>query len=329
VTLGAASRNSRMTALLFDGNRADEVEWTGVLPRIGRSALLWIDLESPTEDEVAELVAALDLNSECASAILDDHSEPALGDHGDYLHVRALGISDPHERQLVAVDCIVSKRWVVTARDDAVEVVEQFRERAEGSGSVGHIDGLGFLANLMEWALTSYLEAFEALEADLEEIDAEAMSGRVASADQALADLVDMRREVGRLRRALVSHREVVLALTRPELEAIGTSDSAERFAVLRGRLEDAVQASRDSRDSIVGSFDVLQASTTRRTNEIMKVLTLASVLLLPGALLAGIMGMNFKVGLFETAAYFWVVIGVIVAVAMATVGVARAREWI
>jgi len=318
-----------MTALLFDGDRADEVEWTGVLPRIGRSALLWIDLEKPTEDEVADLVSALDLDPECASAILDDRTEPVLGDHGDYLHVRALGISDPRDRQLVTVDCIVSKRWVVTARDDAVEVVEQFRERAEGSGSVGRIDGLGFLANLLEWALTSYLEAFEALEADLDEIDTQAMSGRVASADQALADLVDMRREVGRLRRALVLHREVVLALTRPELEAIGTSDSAERFAVLRGRLEDAVQASRDSRDSIVGSFDVLQASTTRRTNEIMKVLTLASVLLLPGALLAGIMGMNFKVGLFETAAYFWVVIGVILAVALATVGVARAREWI
>jgi magnesium transporter len=138
-----------------------------------------------------------------------------------------------------------------------------------------------------------------------------------------------MRREVGRLRRALVEHREVVLALTRPELEAISSSDSAERFASLRERLEDAIQASRDTRESIVGSFDVLQASTTRRMNEIMKVLTLASVLLLPGALIAGIMGMNFEVGLFDTAAYFWAVIALIVAVAVTTLVVARAREWI
>jgi magnesium transporter len=126
-----------------------------------------------------------------------------------------------------------------------------------------------------------------------------------------------------------VSHREVVLALTRPELDKISSSDSAERFAELRGRLEDAVQTSRDARESIVGSFDVLIASTSSRTNEIMKVLTLASVLLLPGALIAGVMGMNFKVGLFETAAYFWVVLGLIVAVASITLVVARAREWI
>jgi hypothetical protein len=31
-----------------------------------------------------------------------------------------------------------------------------------------------------------------------------------------------------------------------------------------------------------------------------MKVLTLTSVILLPGALIAGVMGMNFKVGLFD-----------------------------
>ena len=191
------------------------------------------------------------------------------------------------------------------------------------------LDGLGFLANLLEWALSSYLDAFEALEQDLEEIDAKAMSGEASVSDEVLAGLVEMRREVGRLRRALVSHREVVLALTRPELEAIASSDSAERFTSLRDRLEEAVQASRDTRESIVGSFDVLLASTGQRTNEIMKVLTLASVLLLPGALIAGVMGMNFEVGIFETAAYFWVVLAIIATVAVATLAVARAREWI
>ena len=201
-------------------------------------------------------------------------------------------------------------------------------ELAEGSGSVGKLDGLGFLANLLEWALSSYFDAFESLEQELEEIDVRAMSGSVSSTDEVLPDLVEMRREVGRLRRALASHREIVLALTRPELEAIASSDSAERFAGLRDRLEEALQASRDTRESIVGSFDVLLASTGRRTNEIMKVLTLASVLLLPGALIAGVMGMNFM-GLFETSAYFWVVIAVIVAVAVTTLVVARVREWI
>jgi Mg2+ and Co2+ transporter CorA len=60
-----------------------------------------------------------------------------------------------------------------------------------------------------------------------------------------------------------------------------------------------------------------------------MKVLTLASILLLPGALIAGVMGMNFKPSIFQHAVLFWVVNGVIVLVALTTLAVARMRRWI
>jgi len=316
---------------MFDRDRVDKVDdWTGPLPRIGRSAILWVDLERPSDEEVARLIETFDLTSDTESELADrDGRAPGFADHGEYLHVTAMGLSGAESRESVRVDCLVSERWLVTVHDDPVEVVERFRSLAEGSGPVGRLDGPGFLANLFEWALASYLEAFETLEQDLDEIDARAMSGPVSITDYVLAELVTMRRVVGRLRRALVSHREVILALTRPELEAIVSSDSAERFSSLRDRLEEAVQASRDTRDSIVGSFDVLLASTGQRTNEIMKVLTLASVLLLPGALIAGLMGMNFKIGIYDHAGYFWVVIAGIATIAVATLAVARARTWI
>jgi magnesium transporter len=318
-------------ALMFDRDRVDEVDdWTGSLPRIGRSAIFWVDLERPSDEEVGRLVETFELASDTRGELADrDARGPAFADHGEYLHVMAMGLSDSDSRESVRVDCLVSERWLVTIHDGPVEIVERFRNLAEGSGAVGRLDGLGFLANLLEWALASYLDAFEALEQDLEEIDARAMSSVVSITDDVLAELVTMRREVGRLRRALVSHRDVVLALTRPELEAIANSRSAARFSSLRDRLEEAVQASRDTRESIVGSFDVLLASTGQRTNEIMKVLTLASVLLLPGALIAGVLGMNFKIGIFDNAAYFWVVLAGIAAIAVVTLVVARMREWI
>ena len=60
-----------------------------------------------------------------------------------------------------------------------------------------------------------------------------------------------------------------------------------------------------------------------------MKVLTLASVILLPGALLAGVMGMNFKIGLWGEGWVFYLVLAIIVAIAPITVGVARLYKWI
>ncbi|HLF67925.1 MAG TPA: CorA family divalent cation transporter [Gaiellaceae bacterium] len=319
-----------MTALLFRRDEVDEVEdWPERLPRLGRTSFLWIDLERPDEEELESLVEQLELTAESAELLAGNGVSPHLGDYGRYLHVTAFAPTDPESTELTRVTCLVSENWVVTVHAERVDVLDTFRGRTEGSGDTGQVDGPEFLATLLEWVVQSYLEAFEAIERSLEEIDAQAMGGEVTERGEALRSLVELRRRIGRLRRALVSHREPILALSRPELEAVAGSRAAKRFAALGDRLEAAVQAARDSRESVVGSFDLLIASTGQRTNEIMKVLTLASVLLLPGTLIAGVMGMNFRLGLFRDVEYFWATLGAVVVVAALTLTIARVRDWV
>lgn len=320
-----------MTALLFDASGADEVQdWADRLDELGRESILWIDLDRPKDSQLEEVVVELCLRPESAERLRRHDSRPFFGDFGEYFHVTVY-VPDVRDgrTELVDVECLVGEQWVVTVHTRPVQVFADFSERASGSGEVGRLDGPEFLADLLEWVLTAYLDAFESVELALEEFDARAMAGEYESPEDELRRLVELRKEIGSLRRALVAHRELFLALTRTELEAITTSEHAERFQFLRGRLEEVVQVARDSRDSIYGSFDVLTARNEQRTNEIVKVLTLGSMLLLPGALIAGVLGMNFEVGLFDHAVLFWVVIAVILALAAATLAAARARRWI
>ena len=110
----------------------------------------------------------------------------------------------------------------------------------------------------------------------------------------------------------------------RPDLDGA----SAERFEKLTAQIDAALASATEAKDAVVSSFDVLILRTEHRTNEIMKVLTLASILLLPGALIAGVMGMNvnFSAGTFAGSPLFWIVIVLIVAIALATLGFARAQ---
>jgi magnesium transporter len=318
-----------VTALLFERDSVEELDDWSEIPRLGRSSLLWIDLEGAHEAEASRVADELELREESRASLLELPDTPVLSDYRDYIEVTVCAPSDDREHTLVAMTCLVSEKWIVTAHERPLAVLETFRERASASGDTGRLDGPEFLANVLEWVFESYFESFEDVELVLEEIDTTSMSGEVKSKDQVLSRLVEVRREIGRLRRALTSHREVILSLTRPELEAITSSAAAERFATLRRRLDDAAQAARDSRDSVVGSFDIVLANTGQRTNEIMKVLTLASVLILPGTLLAGIMGMNFKLGLFANQLYFWLVVAAMVVIAVATLAIARKRQWI
>ena len=61
---------------------------------------------------------------------------------------------------------------------------------------------------------------------------------RGEGADEDIELLVEMRHEVGKLRRALAAHRSALVALTHPELEALGNKRSGERFQSLFTRFE-------------------------------------------------------------------------------------------
>jgi hypothetical protein len=67
------------------------------------------------------------------------------------------------------------------------------------------------VANLLEWVLDGYLAAFATIDRELDEFDAHAMEGQYETPEQELAQLVDLRREIGRLRRA-----QTALDLTAP-----------------------------------------------------------------------------------------------------------------
>ena len=216
------------TAFLFERKSVGELADWSELPRLSRSSALWIDLDSPDEAEVERLADVLDLREETRLALLDLPEDPELRDYHDYLQVTACAPADERERTLVAVTCLVSKRWLVTAHAGRLDVLETFRERAAASGDRGRLEAPEFLANVLEWVFASYSDAFEDVELVLEEIDASSMAGDVDGKEEALARLVEVRREIGRLRRALTSHREVVLALARPELDGVTSSAAAE-----------------------------------------------------------------------------------------------------
>jgi len=315
-------------AILFDSHEVDHLDDLAERPRrLGGTQLLWVDLHRDSKVETSEVATTFDLHESTVGYLSTPHERPVFFDHGHYIHITTYAPREDEEGELHAVECVVGKNWVVTAHDQAISVLEEFAERVSGSGDTGTLDGPSFLAALLEWVLGSYSAAFERLEQRLEEFDVHAMSGDGSEGD--IDVLVSMRREVGKLRRALASHRSALVALTHPELVLLGNHTSGERFESLYSRYEATVQEARDARDVIVGSFDVLIARGGHKTNEIMKVLTLTSVILLPGALLAGIMGMNFDIGLFHHAAMFWVVLAIVVAVAPITLGVAKLREWI
>jgi magnesium transporter len=68
---------------------------------------------------------------------------------------------------------------------------------------------------------------------------------------------------------------------------------------------------------------------SAQRANDVMKALTLVSAVFLPAVVLAGVMGMNFKVAFFDDPNNFFIVVGAMAVIAVGLLVVAKWRRWI
>ncbi len=322
-----------LTAYLFDRQRGAKVEtWTESFRRLSKDEVLWVDLIAPSEQEAREVTKFFGLR---AGLVLDTLVRKAsLVQEEGYLAVTAVAVSDAEqdvENERVVLDCFVGPNWLLTFHNAEIAVIDEFRETASGEGELGSLDAPSFLSDLLEWVVTSYLRAFDEIEAELEKFDVEALSGPSRDPDAQIKLLIEARQRVGELRRALAPHRDVFAALSHSEFDPLSSEISSKRFVELTARLDSTLASARDVKDAIASSFDVLIVRTEHRTNEIVKTLTIVSILLLPGALLAGVAGMNvnFKADAFFDSGLFWAVVVAIVVIAFSTLGLARTRRWI
>ena len=200
-----------LTLFVFDERESRrEEDLPPALTGLADDALLWLALRDPTEEEVDAVQKALELSDEQAQRLREQPSRAWPVDAGEHLHVTLyVADSEGGEPVLRPVECVLGPNWVVTAHEAEIEVLEEFRERAEGGGQVGALDSPLFVAAVVEWVVTSYFRAFEIVESELEELDAKVMSDVPTSVSEDLARLVELRRSIGTLRRALSPHREV------------------------------------------------------------------------------------------------------------------------
>jgi magnesium transporter len=114
------------------------------------------------------------------------------------------------------------------------------------------------------------------------------------SADSDTIELIfDLKKQLLRMRQIVAPERDVVNVLLRRELPVFKSRDVAYLQDVYDHlvRLTDGLDTYRDLVSTALDSYLSIQSN---KLNEIMKTLTIGSILLMASALIAGIYGMNF-----------------------------------
>ena len=314
-------------ALLARADGRDELidlaTWTP--RRIPRDQLLWVDLVDAGDEEIATVRRALGLADRAVELLKSVPAGPDAGVLKGAIHVIVNTPGDAPDDDPVPLLVILGEEWVITAHAVPIAFLEEHRERVRDDREVGLLTPVQFLVAVLDWSIDAYFRLSETLEREVDRLDDAALR----SERDLLARLVAMRRRIARVRRLVGSHRELFAELQRPDFMPSLEPAEAALLVAVAGRLERAVEAVGRAREMLIGTFDVHMTRTAQRTNDIMKVLTLASAILLPASVIAGVMGMNFKLGFFDDPNMFWFVVAGMAGIALGTIGFARWRHWL
>jgi magnesium transporter len=314
-------------ALLARADGRDELidleTWTS--RQIRPDELLWVDLVDPGHEEVATVGRALALSDPAVELLETRPTDPDAGVRKGAIHVVVATPGEAPDDDPVPLMVILGEEWVITAHPSPIAFLDEHRDRVRDEREVGLLTPVQFLVAVLDWSIDAFFRLAETLEREVEVLDDAALR----SDRDLLARLVGMRRRIARVRRLVGSHRELFAELQRPDFMPGIEPDEAALLAAVGGRLERALEAVGRAREMLIGTFDVHMTRTAQRTNDIMKILTLASAILLPAGVVAGVMGMNFKVAFFDDPNMFWFVVAGMAAIALGTIVFARWRRWL
>jgi Mg2+ and Co2+ transporter CorA len=325
-----------LRATLYDADGGDsEAELRpGIVDGLGERQLLWIDVDGRDDDAIARLVEIFGLPDETAKVLASDRVVAQLLRYPERVHLRLVAMqpNDSHGAPdngvaafgPISIDIIVAQNVVITGHQGQVVAFDHFLDHIRGDSALGALNAADFLTVLVDSVLGVYLELVERIERRIDTLDEVAL--RASEADKFLREVVVLRRHVATLRRGLAPHRWAFSALARPDFELEGLG---KPWPGIMDRLEKAVDSVENARELLMGAFDVYMATSAQRTNDVMKALTILSAILLPAVVLAGVMGMNFKIGFFDNPGNFWLAVGAMVTLAVVVLGVSRWRGWI
>jgi magnesium/cobalt transport protein CorA len=317
-----------LRARLYDANGEErDVDLTADLIRqIDDRRLLWIDVDERSDESLGLLAAALELQPRLTEQLRTVGQRARLLRFPDRVVITLGALErDADEVGRRELDVLVGRNLVVTVHDGPLSAIAEFANQLEDEVGLGELEAGAFMTGLVDAVLTTYFKEIDAIERDIEALDQVALQRRAGTAF--LSAVVVLRHRIAVVRRALTPNRDALAPIVRPDFEV--HKDLIRAWPGTIERLERAIDGVDKARELLVGSFDIYLGRASQRSNDVMKILTLVSAIALPAIVLAGVMGMNFKLPFFEDANNFWVVVAAMVGLAVGILAVSRWRGWI
>jgi magnesium transporter len=299
---------------------------------ISHDGLRWLNIDQPTPLERAWLAEHFDFHPLDLEDVMSRNQRPKLDEYPDYLFsVLHFPVFDKQVGRLNAgeLDLFVGPDYVITLPNQPLQPIGYLFERCRTHEDIREqyfSKGPGYLLyHIVDQAFDYCFPMLRKIGNKLEQLEDEIFSGR---SEEVVRDISNVKQEIINFRKIIRPERTVLRDLERTkqryltdELEIYFDDivDASERIWDMLENYKEVVEALEDTNESVL----------SHRVNDVLRVLTAFSVVILPLTFLASLWGMNVGVPGEGDIAAFWIIVGAMTALLVGMVAFFRHRGWL
>jgi magnesium transporter len=301
---------------------------------IAAEGLRWVKVDQPTAAEQGWLEEHFDFHALDYEDVLSRNQRPKIDRYDDYLFIvlhfpifdRSVGRLGTGE-----LDIFVGPGYLITILNQPLQPVEYLFERCRAKEELRDqlfSRGSGYvLYRMVDDCFDYCFPMLRKIGNKLDAIEEEIFEGR---SEEIVRDISNVKQEIINFRKVIRPQRPVLRHLEQvkqrylaPEIDLEiyfdDIVDASERIWDMLENYKEVIDGLEESNESVI----------SHRVNDILRVLTAISVIVLPLTLLASIWGMNVGVPGEGSTTAFWVILGSMVALLVSMVAYFRSRGWL
>lgn len=252
---------------------------------------VWLDLFAEPPTQIRALAERFGVDRASLEEAIDVSLLPRMDEHDRYLFVvlEGLVVGAGERLDTSEIDIFIGERFIVTLHRDPFSAVEWLQD-PKNMASTANLDTPARVAALIaQLGTRRYLPLIEALEVRIDQLEDMAL----ASDPRTLTEVHALRRDVGVLRRSIAPQRDVFNELAESLHPAVdqGAARAFDRVFDHHLKIVDSLDG---ARNLLISVLETHRGAVADQTNEIVRILTVFSAVLLPMSVISGMWGMNF-----------------------------------
>jgi magnesium transporter len=299
---------------------------------VEHDGLRWINIERPTPVDQAWLEEHFEFHPLDYEDVRSRNQRPKIDEYPDYLFiVLHFPVFDKQVGRLNAgeLDIFVGPDFLITLPAVPLQPVEYLFERCRTSEQAREelfSKGPGYLLyKVVDSAFDYCFPMLRKVGNKLDRLEEDIFEGR---SQEVVRDISNVKQEIINFRKIIRPERPVLRDLERTKQRYMAEDleiyfddiiDASERIWDMLENYKEVVEALEDTNESVI----------SHRVNDVLRVLTVISVVLLPLTLIASVFGMNVRVPGQGSIHAFWIIVGVMVIVLGGSIGYFRHRDWL